>query len=100
MKVYWSPSRIPELAGKEKHEVNEIWRAASLRSLRDLKTWLLVLPAVACGMIGGEFGRVGGTIGAVIGAVVAAHWSMHLTRPHIVAIIAERQKRAAIDEGG
>ena len=98
MTYYWSIYKLPELEGRDRQEVGEIWKEASKLASRDPKYWIAFIPAGFCGGLGSIFGLIGAIIGGAIGGALSIPFALNVARPHIANVIAERENRTTIGE--
>ena len=99
MTYYWSVYKLPELAGMDKREAIKIWRVAAMRAMGDPMYWLAFMPTGACGGIGAWIGgSVGAGIGGGIGAILSLPFMFNAARPHVAAVVSERQNETTIGE--
>jgi hypothetical protein len=91
MEIYWSLSRVPELAGLSKPERTARWRRAYAQSLRDWRQWLAILATFLFILIGNalsseaDFGIVGVVLVAALGGFGYGQIAIALVRPYLRA---------------
>jgi hypothetical protein len=95
MKIYWSASSIPELAGLPREEARKAWRACYLKGYKHWQTWLGIFIALLCTFLGAAIGKeiilgghnmhiIGSGIGcAVGGGMILSQIIVRQIRPYL-----------------
>lgn len=96
MKIYWSASSIPELAGLPRVEARKAWLACYLKGYKHWQIWLGIFICVLSVFLGDAIGKnlshqmsvigigscIGGCIGGFAGAMIFSQFFFRQLRPY------------------
>ena len=92
MKIYWSASSTPELAGLPREEATKAWQACYLKGYKHWQTWLGFCIWILCTVLGRAIGEqfshqifiIGSRIACVAGGwLIFEHIYIRQVRPYL-----------------